>query len=62
MPTTTRVQHQEKEQPDGSIQVQHITTIPKGLAEAIGAHKDNVKIVWGVQSGNTLSATVSADD
>jgi len=52
MPTTT-VSATRYTTPDGNEQCQYRTTVPKGLAEALGLEGE--KIEWEIQSGNALT-------
>lgn len=55
MPTTT-VSRTEYEDENGKFREQYRTTIPKGLAEAMGLAGKRVD--WRVVSANTLQATI----
>lgn len=59
MPTTT-VSETTFEDSDGNVRTQFRTTVPKGLAEALGL--GGATIEWNVDSGNTLSVTKIDDD
>lgn len=54
MPTTTVTKSEWTDENDNERE-QYTTTIPKGIAEALGL--EGWKIEWDVESGNTLKVT-----
>jgi hypothetical protein len=47
---------------DGTKRTQYRTTIPKQLAEAMGADAEDTRIEWSVAAGNKLEAEFITDD